>query len=58
MEKAGFLIFKYSLKVLALCAYPDLLDSNDFPSDVKDRAQRILDSCGGNRVGKDKIDFF
>jgi alanine transaminase len=38
-------------QVMALCAYPDLLNSKDFPSDVKQRAQRILDSCGGKSVG-------
>jgi alanine transaminase len=38
-------------QVLALCAYPDLLESNEFPSDVKNRAQRILDACGGKSVG-------
>jgi alanine transaminase len=39
------------LKVIALCAYPDLLESDAFPQDAKDRAQRLLNACGGHSVG-------
>ncbi|TNN24737.1 Alanine aminotransferase 2-like [Liparis tanakae] len=38
-------------QVLALCAYPDLLDDDKFPEDAKQRARRILDACGGHSIG-------
>ncbi|KAM3919788.1 alanine aminotransferase 2 [Leptodactylus fuscus] len=38
-------------QVVALCTYPDLLDSPQFPQDAKDRARRILESCGGQSLG-------
>ncbi|KFO30617.1 alanine aminotransferase 1 [Fukomys damarensis] len=38
-------------QVLALCVYPDLLSSPDFPEDAKRRAQRILQACGGHSLG-------
>jgi len=38
-------------QVLALCIYPELLSSPDFPSDAKARAERILGDCGGGSVG-------
>ncbi|XP_069595365.1 alanine aminotransferase 2 [Ranitomeya imitator] len=38
-------------QVVALCTYPDLLDSPRFPHDAKDRARRILESCGGQSLG-------
>lgn len=38
-------------QVLALCVYPDLLSSSDFPEDAKRRAQRILQACGGHSLG-------
>ncbi|MGH0169077.1 UNVERIFIED_CONTAM: hypothetical protein FKN15_056155 [Acipenser sinensis] len=37
--------------VIALCAYPDLLDDNKFPEDAKERARRILQACGGGSIG-------
>ena len=37
---------------MALCTYPKLLESNDFPADAKDRAKRILAGCRGGSVGK------
>ena len=39
------------VKVVALCTYPALLGSPDFPSDVKLRAKDILQSCRGNSIG-------
>ncbi len=36
---------------MALCTYPQLLDDNKFPEDAKNRARRILQSCGGNSIG-------
>ncbi|XP_072306802.1 alanine aminotransferase 2-like [Eucyclogobius newberryi] len=38
-------------QVLALCAYPDLLEDNKFPEDAKQRARRILGACGGQSIG-------
>uniref|UniRef100_A0A8C9U9V7 alanine transaminase n=1 Tax=Scleropages formosus TaxID=113540 RepID=A0A8C9U9V7_SCLFO len=38
-------------QVLALCSYPELLNSPLFPEDVKSRAGRILQSCGGGSIG-------
>ncbi len=36
---------------MALCSYPELLKSDSFPQDAKDRAQRLLGGCGGQSVG-------
>nr|BAK63428.1 alanine aminotransferase 2 [Pan troglodytes] len=36
---------------MALCTYPNLLDSPSFPEDAKKRARRILQACGGNSLG-------
>jgi len=38
-------------QVLACCVYPDLINSNDIPSDVKTRAQRILDDTSNAGLG-------
>ncbi|XP_013787751.1 alanine aminotransferase 2-like [Limulus polyphemus] len=38
-------------QVLTLCAYPDLIKDDRFPSDVKERAKLILSYCGGKSVG-------
>uniref|UniRef100_H2ZRX1 alanine transaminase n=1 Tax=Latimeria chalumnae TaxID=7897 RepID=H2ZRX1_LATCH len=37
-------------QVVALCTYPELLDSPSFPEDAKRRAERILQSCGGHSL--------
>jgi hypothetical protein len=39
-------------QVLALCAYPALLEDDKFPEDAKLRARRILDGCGGQSIGQ------
>lgn len=39
-------------QVMALCTYPNLLDSPSFPEDAKKRARRILQACGGNSLGE------
>ncbi|XP_054749651.1 alanine aminotransferase 2-like [Lytechinus pictus] len=39
-------------QVVALCTYPALLDDPNFPSDAKQRAQRILNGCKGGSLGK------
>lgn len=38
-------------QVMALAAYPELLNDDKFPADVKNRVERILSSCGGGSVG-------
>jgi alanine transaminase len=38
-------------QVVACCTYPPLMDSNDFPEDVKARAKRILGGCAGGSIG-------
>lgn len=38
-------------QVMAICAFPDLLNDDKFPEDAKERARRILKSCGGGSVG-------
>ena len=37
---------------MALCTYPALMSSNEFPQDVKDKAQKWLNACAGGSVGK------
>ncbi|KAK0425275.1 hypothetical protein QR680_009118 [Steinernema hermaphroditum] len=38
-------------QVLACVSYPALLESPDFPTDVKEHAKVILGGCGGHSVG-------
>ncbi|KAM4687347.1 alanine aminotransferase 2 isoform 3-T3 [Discoglossus pictus] len=38
-------------QVTALCLYPELLNDNKFPEDVKEKARRILQGCGGQSIG-------
>ncbi|KAI4899874.1 hypothetical protein NFI96_012075 [Prochilodus magdalenae] len=38
-------------QVVALCTFPELLDSPSFPEDAKRRARRILQDCGGQSLG-------
>ncbi|XP_029646883.1 alanine aminotransferase 1 [Octopus sinensis] len=42
---------KFLRQVVTLCVFPDLMTEPNFPSDAKDRAQRILNDCGGKSVG-------
>ncbi len=37
--------------VMALCAYPELLNTNLFPEDAKQKARLFLKDCGGESVG-------
>lgn len=41
----------YIRQVLALCTYPDLMNSPDFPADTKERAKQILEECKGHSLG-------
>ncbi|XP_052780449.1 alanine aminotransferase 2-like [Mya arenaria] len=38
-------------QVVALCTLPDLLNSDSFPDDTKQRARRILQGCKGQSTG-------
>ncbi|XP_064594232.1 alanine aminotransferase 1 [Zonotrichia leucophrys gambelii] len=38
-------------QVTALCVCPELMKDESVPSDAKERAQRLLDACGGRSVG-------
>lgn len=38
-------------QVVALCCFPELMDSPAFPDDAKQRARRILQDCGGHSLG-------
>uniref|UniRef100_A0A6Q2YLY1 alanine transaminase n=1 Tax=Esox lucius TaxID=8010 RepID=A0A6Q2YLY1_ESOLU len=38
-------------QVVALCSFPELLESPSFPEDAKVRAGRILQGCGGQSLG-------
>ncbi|XP_063039289.1 alanine aminotransferase 2-like [Melospiza melodia melodia] len=38
-------------QVTALCLCPELMKDESVPSDAKERAQRLLDACGGGSVG-------
>jgi alanine transaminase len=38
-------------QVVALCTYPDLLESPNFPEDAKERARRVLQGCKGHSIG-------
>lgn len=41
----------YLRQVMALCAYPELFNSDLFPLDAKDKAKKFLKACGGESVG-------
>lgn len=36
---------------MTVCTIPELLNSDEYPADVKDRAKRILSTCVGNTIG-------
>ncbi|XP_041424171.1 alanine aminotransferase 2-like isoform X3 [Xenopus laevis] len=38
-------------QVSAICLYPELMNDNKFPEDVKQKAARILQACGGHSIG-------
>lgn len=38
-------------QVLACVTLPSLLNSSDFPEDVKSHARELIKSCGGESVG-------
>ncbi|XP_029988592.1 alanine aminotransferase 2-like [Sphaeramia orbicularis] len=48
---AGLNPITFLHQVLAVCVYPELLHEDSLPLDVRQRAQRLLDSCNGGSVG-------
>jgi len=36
---------------VAGCTYPSIIKSSDFPSDIKQRVERLLSACGGKSLG-------
>ncbi|XP_042272176.1 alanine aminotransferase 2-like isoform X2 [Thunnus maccoyii] len=50
-HKAGMKPISFVRQVLAVCLYPQLLEDNSLPLDVKLRAQRFLEVCDGKSVG-------
>lgn len=44
------------LQVLAACVYPELMNSNKLPVDIKQRARRLLEACSGS-VGRTVCDI-
>lgn len=47
----NLLKFCITFQLLAICVEPKLLNSPDFPEDVKKRAKIILGSCQGSSIG-------
>ncbi|KAJ4936601.1 hypothetical protein JOQ06_001190 [Pogonophryne albipinna] len=48
---AGVKPLSFVRQVLAACLYPDLVNNNTLPVDVRQRAQRLLGECAGGSVG-------
>ncbi|CAF0718216.1 unnamed protein product [Adineta steineri] len=41
----------YIRQLVAGCTYPPIMNSKDFPSDIKQKVERLLCSCGGKSLG-------
>ncbi|XP_034744079.1 alanine aminotransferase 2-like [Etheostoma cragini] len=50
-HKAGVKPLSFVRQVLAACLYPQLLNSDRLPVDVRQRAQNLLKECAGGSVG-------
>ncbi|XP_071346756.1 alanine aminotransferase 1-like isoform X2 [Trachinotus anak] len=50
-HRAGVKPLSFVHQVLAACIYPQLMNSDKLPSDVIERAQRLLGECAGGSVG-------
>ena len=47
-----FILYSPIWQVVALCTDPErLMNDPNYPSDAKERARRILDSCSGKSIG-------
>ncbi|CAJ1072390.1 Hypothetical predicted protein [Xyrichtys novacula] len=51
LQMSGLKPLSFVRQVLAACLYPELLNSNKLPVDVRQRAQRLLGECAGASVG-------
>ncbi|XP_065111869.1 alanine aminotransferase 2 [Paramisgurnus dabryanus] len=51
IHNAGLKPITFVRQVIAGCLYPNLLHGDDFPPDVRMRAQTLLDQCDGGSVG-------
>ncbi|XP_059199751.1 alanine aminotransferase 2-like isoform X2 [Centropristis striata] len=50
-HRAGLKPLSFVRQVFAACIYPQLVDSDKLPVDVRQRAQRLLKECVGGSVG-------
>uniref|UniRef100_A0A8C6UY00 alanine transaminase n=1 Tax=Neogobius melanostomus TaxID=47308 RepID=A0A8C6UY00_9GOBI len=50
-QGAGIKPLTFVRQVLAACLYPQLLDSNRLPTDVKQKARGLLSECHGGSMG-------
>ncbi|XP_041849597.1 alanine aminotransferase 2-like isoform X3 [Melanotaenia boesemani] len=50
-HRAGVKPLTFVRQVLAACLYPQLIDSDKLPVDVRQRAQMLLGRCAGGSVG-------
>ncbi|XP_068587354.1 alanine aminotransferase 2-like [Cebidichthys violaceus] len=50
-HRAGVKPLTFVRQVLAACLYPQLVDSDKLPVDVRQRAQMLLKACDGGSVG-------
>uniref|UniRef100_A0A3B5M8Z2 alanine transaminase n=1 Tax=Xiphophorus couchianus TaxID=32473 RepID=A0A3B5M8Z2_9TELE len=50
-HRAGVKPLSFVRQVLAACLYPQLMDGDKLMVDVKQRAQRLLETCAGGSVG-------
>ncbi|XP_035025740.2 alanine aminotransferase 2-like [Hippoglossus stenolepis] len=50
-HRAGIKPLSFVRQVLAACLYPQLVNSDKLPVDVRQRAQRLLQECCGGSVG-------
>uniref|UniRef100_A0A3B4ZCY8 alanine transaminase n=1 Tax=Stegastes partitus TaxID=144197 RepID=A0A3B4ZCY8_9TELE len=50
-HRAGMKPVSFIRQVLAACLYPELLEDESVPLDVRLRAQRLLEDCAGGSVG-------
>ncbi|XP_058499502.1 alanine aminotransferase 2-like isoform X2 [Solea solea] len=50
-QKTGMKPLSFVRQILAACLYPQLINDNKLPVDVRQRAQRLLGECPGGSVG-------
>ena len=52
----SLLAFFYG-QVIAACIYPELINSDKMPLDVRERAKTLLGECLGGSVGENYLDI-